>query len=195
MTLNDRERSSISIHLIYIQIMTLIKIVYFLLLALLVQASYDSTLAKELAYMSSIAYENVDSISSWSCGDCSRYAVGNVNVFQDKSKDNQGYTGYSDGRIIVAFRGSSNLDNWISNIEVAKVDYPKCTKCEVHDGFYKVWLTIADVVKAQVQELRILYSSAPIIVTGHSLGGALATLAAVELQEIFGKVEKVVTFG
>lgn len=74
-----------------------------------------------------------------------------VKVFQDTAADVVGFTGYSDKGIFVVFRGSDNLDNWISNIEVAQVNYPQCSGCQVHDGFYKAWLAVSDQVKSQVQ--------------------------------------------
>ena len=57
----------------------------------------------------------------------------------------QGYTGYSASlkAAVVSFRGSSNTDNWIKNLEAIWTDYPRCSKCKVHGGFY----TYANIVK------------------------------------------------
>ena len=40
--------------------------------------------------------------------------------------------------IIVAFRGSANLKNWLTDANIFKADYHKqddCKKCAVHKGF------------------------------------------------------------
>ncbi len=39
------------------------------------------------------------------------------------------------------------------------------------------------------------HSGAKIIVTGHSLGGSLAILAAADLHKTHGKIDQVYTFG
>jgi putative lipase involved disintegration of autophagic bodies len=46
-----------------------------------------------------------------------------------------------------------------------------------------------------VQTLTALYRDANIWVTGFSLGGALGVLAALDIKEIFGKVNQFYSFG
>lgn len=60
----------------------------------------------------------------------------------DDLKDTQGYVGYlpSDSSIYVVFRGSSSIQNWITNLEVTKTAYKGscCGKsCQIHRGFYE----------------------------------------------------------
>jgi predicted lipase len=50
-------------------------------------------------------------------------------------------------------------------------------------------------VNLEIQKLLQIYRNADIILTGHSLGGALAVMAAADLQSIFGKVKQLYTFG
>ena len=94
------------------------------------------------------------------------------------------FTGYSTtlNGIILSFRGSSNIANWITNLSTNKVDYPICSGCKVHNGFYKAWGLAKNVVNQNIEELRHLYRGASLYITGHSLGGALATLAAVDVK-------------
>ena len=157
-----------------------------LLLTLLVvsQANYEPKLAHELAYMSAIAYESISSINAWSCGYCKSYPVQHVKAFNNAGGDLQMFTGYSTTLkgIILSFRGSSNIANWITNLSTNKVDYPKCSGCKVHNGFYKAWQIAQSIVHSNIEDLRQLYRGAPIFITGHSLGGALATLAAVDVK-------------
>ena len=48
---------------------------------------------------------------------------------------------------------------------------------------------------ARVRSLKGTHSGARILVTGHSLGGALATLAATELRQTYGGSVNLINFG
>ncbi len=167
-------------------------------LALILSASaYSATLAHELAYMSSIAYESVASINAWNCARCGAYPLVNVKAFSNTTGDIQGFTGYSakSNAIILSFRGSSNIQNWIINLSFNQIAYSRCGNCKVHNGFQTGWNTVKSTVISQIQALRALHRDAKIYVTGHSLGGALAVLAVPDVKDNFGAVADVLTFG
>jgi hypothetical protein len=99
--------------------------------------------------------------------------------------DTAGYIGYhsTEQVIHVAFRGSASLNNWITtNLDVASTAYPRCDGCRVHSGFYDAALAILPDVLSEVQRLRGLFPAYKVVVTGHSLGGALSHLTALELE-------------
>lgn len=176
--------------------MSLAQLILLTIFTIWTAAAYSPSIAKQMAYLSSIAYEPVESISSWSCPDCGKYPLLSVKVFRDNSSKLQGYAGYSvDRGIVVVFRGSDNIENWITNLKAKQIDYSRCTNCKVHDGFYLAWQALQNTVYLQVQELRNQYSTASLSVTGHSLGGAIATLAAVDLKQAFGDIQHLYTFG
>lgn len=52
-----------------------------------------------------------------------------------------GYTGYSpeDNAIIVAFRSTVSIQNWIVDLDATQVPYPGCSGCQVHQGFYNAF--------------------------------------------------------
>ena len=56
------------------------------------------------------------------------------------------YTGYDAAthRIILAFRGTSDLQNWVENIDTSKTDYITCgcPDCAVHDGFLRAYTSM-----------------------------------------------------
>lgn len=56
----------------------------------------------------------------------------------------------------------------------------------MHSGFADIWGSFYLNVLASVTELHNKYPTQRIVVTGHSLGGALATLAGFDLREKFG---------
>ena len=109
--------------------------------------------------------------------------------FSSGSKDSiTGFIGYmpSSKAIVVSFRGSENIQNWITNLSFIRKDYPNCAGCSVHQGFYQAEQGVLPQITAELSKLNAKYSSYKIIVTGHSLGAALATLTALDLAPIYG---------
>ncbi|KAF9735429.1 hypothetical protein PMIN06_002587 [Paraphaeosphaeria minitans] len=96
-------------------------------------------------------------------------------------------TGYvaldpSNKLIVVSFRGSASIQNWITNLDFGAVPTPLCTGCTVHRGFWQSWLDARSAVTAAVKQLSASHPTHKIVTTGHSLGGAIATLAAADLR-------------
>ncbi len=101
-----------------------------------------------------------------------------------------------DEKIIVAFRGSDDPKDWLHNLKLDLVDGP--AQGEVHRGFLKmlgdVWQALQYSIcrlraqaRWQGQELALWF-------TGHSLGGALATLAVAQLREAGEAIDGLYTF-
>lgn len=171
----------------------------FALVAILVASisCYTTSIAHDLAFMSEIAYESLNSINGWSCKDCAAYPIKNQKGFFSSSANIQGYAGYfvKENAILVAFRGSVDIKNWVYNIDTAQTGYPACSGCAVHNGFYSAYKGVAPLVRTEVDRLVALYRTAKLVVTGHSLGGAMAVLAALDMKEIYGKIDYVYTYG
>jgi len=84
--------------------------------------------------------------------------------------------------IVLSYRGSGSLGNWIGNLNIELVAFDSCNGCSVHAGFLSGWTESKDQVKAALAQAKVNNPSYSIISTGHSLGGAIATLAAAELR-------------
>jgi predicted lipase len=96
-----------------------------------------------------------------------------------------GYVAYNslDDQVVVTFRGSDNIANWISNIDFVQTTYKNVTDAKVHRGFYGSYEIVQPQLISAVKQLLASHPSASILVAGHSLGAALATFAAVDIKE------------
>jgi triacylglycerol lipase len=89
---------------------------------------------------------------------------------------------------IIAIRGTSNLENALSDINI-KMQFDKRTRIYLHSGFAEAAGSIYGHISSYLNKD---YS---INVTGHSLGGAIAVVLAMYLDVDKYKVANVVTFG
>jgi triacylglycerol lipase len=94
----------------------------------------------------------------------------------------------------IAVRGSSNLKNWVLNFRYLQRSFDRNfsnqqTTVDLHTGFY---LASDEVYKAIAPNLNKDYKTR---LTGHSLGGAIAVILMMLLQENGYHIEKCITFG
>ncbi|KDQ61506.1 hypothetical protein JAAARDRAFT_150249 [Jaapia argillacea MUCL 33604] len=115
-----------------------------------------------------------------------------VTGFNDLITDTNGFVARDDNKkeIIVALRGSSSLtdfltdaDLFLTNLQAPGLTAPAGAK--VHDGFSNAWNAVASNVISIVKGQLKSYPKYTIVTTGHSLGGALSSLAAVTLKANF----------
>lgn len=145
---------------------------------------YDPARSFSALYYAKTAYCDSGAITAWNCATCGFHPLfGEVHVVT--FDDAQAYTGWDASRqeIVVAFRGSSNIPNWISDLTYEKVPYPPCAgACDVHEGFFSLWTGLAPLILPSVRSMLAAHPGAPLFVTGHSLGAAISILAALELE-------------
>jgi predicted lipase len=79
-------------------------------------------------------------------------------------------------RICVVFRGSDDEFDWVNNIKPLKTCIDKTQDVSVHRGFMGILTTHIQDLMDCIGRLLGSYPLLEVYVTGHSLGGALATL-------------------
>ena len=150
--------------------------------------SFNLNNALLLAKASKAVYESGDSA-------CSRMrSAWNFQQFRYiEQHDTQCFAAADEQSVILAFRGTSSIEDWMTNVKIQKVPGP-LGDTRVHKGFYKaldcVWDQTADTVdEFQADRKKQLW------ITGHSLGGALAMLAAARFLERDRPVKALYTLG
>lgn len=92
----------------------------------------------------------------------------------------------SSDRLYLVFRGSDKSIDWMNNVQFRQQIYPygdSTTDVRFHQGFMTAYFAVRD----RLLETLSTFTGQQVVVTGHSLGGALATIAALDLQYNFGR--------
>ncbi|XP_009606863.1 lipase-like isoform X1 [Nicotiana tabacum] len=172
-------------------------------------AIYNHTLATILVeYASAVYVSDLTELFTWTCSRCNDLTKGFqiIELIVDVQRCLQAYVGVAQNlnAIVIAFRGTqeSSLQNWIEDLywKQLDIDYPgvEGAMVRVHHGFYSSYhnTTIRPGVLNAVKRAKELYGDIQIIVTGHSMGGAMAAFCALDLRVHLGCQNiSVMTFG
>mmetsp|Transcript_23824 Transcript_23824/g.62385 ORF Transcript_23824/g.62385 Transcript_23824/m.62385 type:complete len:309 (-) Transcript_23824:402-1328(-) len=157
---------------------------------------YDLGEALKCAQLSSITY-CINDMAGWTCPYCTNPCVDQIKltaVLTNKTSDTHGFVAVDDAAktLYVAFRGTADLRNWITDLDAitkANVTLPLCggsdgvaARVLVHSGFYYGFEALRMQMNTALRALATTgRADYKVVVTGHSLGAALATLAGVAL--------------
>ena len=133
----------------------------------------------------------------------------NFRYFNNKGRDTQAYVFRTSQFMVLAFRGSQELKDWLTNLTTQMrnltirkngVTSISSYQGRVHAGFFLAWAIIEQSVLAQLSRWQLEAAKKgetlpPLYISGHSLGGALATIAAAALSDNGVNVAGVYTFG
>ena len=139
-------------------------------------------LASELSYQGAVAIQN--QTAQWGFPQCQ--------FFQNKQSDKEAFIAANDEAVMVVFRGTNvdQIKDWLADLDFLKQSGPWG---EVHSGFQYALSSVWSPMKAFLMPL--LDSGRKLLIAGHSLGGAMAVLAAADLLKEGRPVHNLYTFG
>ena len=137
----------------------------------IVKSIYDENLAKRALYYAEATY-----CDSWNMEDNIEYEIENYG-----SKALLGYDNYSES-IFTSFRGSSNTYNWMEDFQVRQIAPYENESIKIEKGFYKNYEYLEPDIFEVLPLLVEKYGTNQIMITGHSLGSAAATLFAYDIS-------------
>lgn len=119
---------------------------------------------------------------------------------EDDATDTQAFAAATADYIVVSFRGTKEPRDFLTDLMIRKKPFLGNGKSEsgfgeVHRGFNMAFESVRDQLKATLDAFEAEQSGRPIFVTGHSLGAALAQLAALYLASVGKDVASVYTYG
>ena len=83
---------------------------------------------------------------------------------------------------VLAFRGSESVRNYITDADFPLVPTDICSGCTADQGFYNSWQEAKSGIMAALKTAAAANPSYKVVVVGHSLGGAIAVIAAAEMR-------------
>ncbi|OAD70653.1 hypothetical protein PHYBLDRAFT_24312 [Phycomyces blakesleeanus NRRL 1555(-)] len=122
--------------------------------------------------------------NEWDCKHCSTDDT-LVYTFDSSKYDTNGYIARNDKLKVInlVFRGTSSLENFVADFEFIAQSYPPVSGAKVHTGFYNSYLEVQNIVVSSMIDQITKYSGYKVTVSGHSLGGAVAVISAMDLYQ------------
>jgi len=153
--------------------------------SLLVPNTYTAAAALTAAAASHLVYSNNQAFMEQTC----RSAFNFSTCHFLRENNTECFIATSNNTVLVCFRGTQGTSDWIANLNLSE----SATEFGmVHSGFLQGFLDIRGKLQAALDSA--IADGHQIVLTGHSLGGALATIAASEWRNQY-PIRTVYTFG
>ncbi|XP_039136868.1 lipase-like isoform X2 [Dioscorea cayenensis subsp. rotundata] len=169
--------------------------------------TYNHTLAQILVeYASAVYVADLTELFTWTCSRCNDMTKGfeMVELIVDVQNCLQAFVGVAHdlNAIVISFRGTqgNSVQNWIEDLFWKQLDlnYPQMPDAMVHHGFYSAYhnTSLGPGILNAVQRTRDVFGDIQVMVTGHSMGGAMASFCALDLTLNHGIHNvQLITFG
>jgi len=151
---------------------------------------YIESLAVQDVWLNQVVGCDTASLTKWTCGlPCERVPTVARLVAFNKSEETLALTArQSAHECTLVFRGSKDVYNVLEDLTFFPKAVPGCHGCKVHSGFYNSWRSVEPQVREQLNRLGCENSTLSIV--GHSLGAAMAAIAAYDLSESSGTSQR-----
>tara|TARA_Y100000361_G_scaffold154295_1_gene179395 strand:- start:3776 stop:4477 length:702 start_codon:yes stop_codon:yes gene_type:complete len=132
----------------------------------------------------------------WDCITCDIDNIYDNILIQDGEQVIFGYNEEYNS-IFISFRGSENIQNWIANLQVSQITPYANKDISVDKGFYNLFKSLSTNIYIILDELTDKYNTNELLLTGHSLGGALTILTGFDIlyNNKDYKIQSLITFG
>ena len=146
-------------------------------------SSYVEALAIEDTWLNQATGCAPDLLANWTCGlPCAKAGVLAPLLASNRSDETLALTARKSAtECVVVFRGSKNVYNVLKDLDFFPRALKGCKGCKVHSGFQDSWRSLQPQVLGHLSKLSCENSTVSIV--GHSLGAAMAALAAYDLAE------------
>ncbi|KAI9263028.1 lipase [Sporodiniella umbellata] len=125
--------------------------------------------------------------NDWKCPNCQKYAPDGkvITTFTSSLSDTHGFVmrSASQKTIYLVFRGTGSFRSAVTDIVFYFSNYTPVAGAKVHAGFLSSYQQVVNDYFPIVQEQLTAFPDHKVIVTGHSLGGAQALLAGMDLYQ------------
>ena len=105
-----------------------------------------------------------------------------LSIIDSATTDTRAVIYQTEQDIIVAFRGTRSLRNFVTDIRARRVPLFAGSEAEVHEGFQCALNSVCDALLSSVEEMAGGPATPRLWITGHSLGAALAKLFAIRCK-------------
>ena len=146
------------------------------------KTAFDWQTALSMIVASKFVYYNEQTVEATATGD---WGLDTCKFIDEE--ETQCFVASSGDNALVTFRGTEHRRDWLLNITITSTEKVYGT---VHTGFQRGF----DRAQQQLEEELNRLSPSTVLITGHSLGGALATVAAAAWQGKY-PISGVYTFG
>lgn len=163
-------------------------------------SKFSSTTAVTLGKLSAVAYETKSNQIKTQLS-----ALGftlDEYSLNDKKYGTRGFLAYNTDSAVIVFTGTEDVKDWLQNAQVWKHDKQNDNGCDkeisIHNGFYRAIREFAKDEKLMNRLSQLQAEGKKIYYTGHSLGGALASILAYFTEANFSDkvhLQGVYTFG
>ncbi len=163
-------------------------------------SKYSSSTAVTLGKLSNLAYET-DNEQVKTQLSALGFTLDDYPI-DDEAHGTRGFLAYNNDSAVIVFTGTEDVKDWMQNAQVwthDKQDNHGCDKeISIHNGFYRAVRERAQDEKLMTRLNQLQSEGKKIYFTGHSLGGALASILAYFTEANFSEkvqLQGVYTFG